>query len=139
MKTYLFVCLNLKLSYDLFHTDYTCWGVGVLANSCAFCKFLPEKTNPLEKGGGVGEGLSRPLEASSQQSKVSKSHVIYFLARLEKINLMLQAKIRASTGRKLKTQWERTLGLRWRLGLIRWAPPKHLRKLKIASWERPIC
>lgn len=76
---------------------------------------------------------SGPLEASSQQPKVA-SHVIYFLARLEKINSMLQAEIRASTGRKLKTQWERTLGLRWRLGLIPWVSPKDLRKLKIVSW-----
>lgn len=77
---------------------------------------------------------SGPLEASSQQPKVAKSHVIYFLPRLEKINSMLQAEIRASTGRKLKTQWERTLGLRWRLGLIPWVSPKYLRKLKIAPW-----
>ena len=108
-----------------------------MANSRAFCEFLPEKTNPLQKGGGVGKGPalpSGPLEASSQTSKVSKSHVIYFLARLEKINSMPQAKMRVSTGRKLETQWERTLGLRWRLGLIPWAPPKHPRVLKIAFW-----
>lgn len=57
--------------------------------------------------GPVGRGSappSRPFEASSQQPKVAKSHIIYFLARLEKINSMLQVKIRGSTGRKLKTQ-----------------------------------
>ena len=75
-----------------------------------------------------------PLAASSQQSKLSKSHIIYFLARLEKINSMLQDEIRASIGRKLKAQWQRNVGLRWKLSLIPGVPPKHLNKLKIAFW-----
>lgn len=75
-----------------------------------------------------------PLAASSQKSKLSKSHTVYFLARLEKINSMLQVEIKASTGRKLKAQWQRNVGLRWELSLIPGVPPKHLSKLRIAFW-----
>lgn len=64
---------------------------------------------------------------------MSKSQVICFLARLGKINSMLQAEIEASTGRKLRAQQQRNRGLRWRFSLTLWAPPQHLRKLKIAE------
>lgn len=70
------------------------------------------------RGHSPAKQASGSLQPAILASKVAKSHVIYFLARLEKIDSMLQAKIRANTDRKLKAQQERTLGLRWRLGLI---------------------